>query len=61
MRGVYKYGFGNYQKIKDSPKMSWTEMSDKVFPTPDKFTKRLKKILKDLCSHKADFNKIVCE
>jgi hypothetical protein len=47
MRGVYKYGFGNYQLIKENHRMSWIEMNDKVWPPPEKITKRLKKILSE--------------
>jgi hypothetical protein len=45
LRGVYKYGFGNYQQIKDDPRLSWLEMSDKVWPPPEKITIRFKKLL----------------
>ena len=42
--GVYKYGFGNYQIIKDDHRFSWYEV-DKPWPLPERITKRLKKLL----------------
>jgi hypothetical protein len=50
LRGVYKYGFGNYQMIKENQRMSWVEMNDKVWPPPEKITKRLKNLLQNILS-----------
>lgn len=42
--------------------MSWIEMNDKVWPPPEKITKRLKKILNEVGRQKTNnFNTVVSE
>lgn len=54
LQGTYKYGFANYQSIKEDKKLCWSDVinqasdqvcDDKSFPAPEHLTKRLKKLL----------------
>lgn len=63
LRGTYKYGYANYQLMRNEPKFSFTKLENETnfqdFPSADTITRRLKKLIQIIVKCESNNNGII--
>lgn len=60
LRGTYKWGYGNYNMMRDDPKLCYSQLNKEdayyMFPLAELVTKRLKKLIQLISRVEGDYD-----